>query len=183
MVWDESWCGVGGGGPIDQWELRWWWAGVCARLRWWSIGDVRPSSKILIHSSLFKIISNSSSFFPNLPPEMAMSTEFTKLFPNLPEELALECLTRLNYVACRVGALVYRIWRELLFSRNFFYHQKRTGFSQKAVVMVQSIWVQGEIPVYFPSYRLTIYYPDSKIWDRVDPIRSTQMGFPCSVRW
>ncbi|KAG5557104.1 hypothetical protein RHGRI_007388 [Rhododendron griersonianum] len=84
---------------------------------------------------------------------MAMSTEFTELFPNLPEELALECLTRLNYVAHRVGDLVCRRWRELLLSRDFFYHQKRTGFTQKPTVMVQSIWVHGEIPVRFQSYR------------------------------
>ncbi|KAG5557107.1 hypothetical protein RHGRI_007391 [Rhododendron griersonianum] len=136
------------------------------------------SSKILIHSNLFKIILNSSSFFPNPPPEMAMSTEFTKLFPNLPEELALECLTRLNYVARRIGALVCRRWSELLLSRDFFYHQKRTGFTQKPVVMVQSILVQGEIPVCFPSYRLTIYYPDNRIWDRVDPVPQYPYGLP-----
>ncbi|KAG5557106.1 hypothetical protein RHGRI_007390 [Rhododendron griersonianum] len=58
---------------------------------------------------------------------MAMSTEFTKLFPNLPEELALECLTRLNYVARRVGALVCRRWRELLLNKDFFYHRNAPG--------------------------------------------------------
>ncbi|XP_058205505.1 F-box/kelch-repeat protein At1g80440-like [Rhododendron vialii] len=114
---------------------------------------------------------------------MAMSTEFTELFPNLPEELALECLTRLNYAARCVGALVCRRWRELLLSRDFFYHRKRTGFTQKAAVMVQSIPVQGEIPVRFPSYGLTIYYPESGIWDRVDPVPEYPDGLPlfCQV--
>ncbi|KAE9465372.1 hypothetical protein C3L33_02720, partial [Rhododendron williamsianum] len=78
---------------------------------------------------------------------MAMSTEFTELFPNLPEESALECLIRLNYVARRIGALVCRRWPELLLSRDFFYHQKRTEFTQKAAVMVQSIPYPDGLPL------------------------------------
>ncbi|KAG5557100.1 hypothetical protein RHGRI_007384 [Rhododendron griersonianum] len=57
------------------------------------------------------------------------------------------------------------------------------GSPKKAAIMVQSIPIQGEIPVRFPSYGLMIYYPDSGIWDRVNPIPEYPDGLPlfCQV--
>ncbi|XP_058210848.1 F-box/kelch-repeat protein At1g15670-like [Rhododendron vialii] len=114
-----------------------------------------------------------------------MTAEFTEFIPSLPEEIALVCLTRLNYTAHGVAASVCHRWRELLHSRDFYYHRKRTGFTRKAAVLVQSFPVQsgGEKPVRSPSYGLTIYDPVSGIWDRVDPVPKYPDGLPlfCQV--
>ncbi|XP_059668561.1 F-box/kelch-repeat protein At1g15670-like [Cornus florida] len=112
---------------------------------------------------------------------------FTELIPGLPEELALECLTRLHYTAHRVAARVSRRWRDLLESRDFYYHRKQTGHTHKAPCLVQSRPVHSESggskPVAQPSYGIAIYDTVTGVWDRVDPIPKYPDGLPlfCQV--
>ncbi|PSS36282.1 F-box/kelch-repeat protein [Actinidia chinensis var. chinensis] len=113
-----------------------------------------------------------------------MFTEFTELIPGLPEELAFECLTRLHFTTHRVASGVCRRWRDLLHSRDFYYHRKRTGFTRKAACLVHSFPAQSESkPVGPPSYGLSVFDPVSGVWDRVDPVPKYPEGFPlfCQV--
>ncbi|KAA8518329.1 hypothetical protein F0562_015788 [Nyssa sinensis] len=116
-----------------------------------------------------------------------MFTEFLELIPGLPEELALECMTRLHYTAHRVAAPVCRRWRQLLESRDFYYHRKQTGFTHKAACLVQSLPVQSESgerkPVVQPRYGVSVFDPVTASWDRADPIPKYPDGLPlfCQV--
>uniref|UniRef100_A0A5B7BKH6 F-box domain-containing protein n=1 Tax=Davidia involucrata TaxID=16924 RepID=A0A5B7BKH6_DAVIN len=97
------------------------------------------------------------------------------LIPGLPEELGLECLTRLPYTAHRVASRVCRRWRELLQSREFYYHRKQCGYTHKAACLVQS---QQLPPVTegpkqtagSPSYGITVFDPVTQTWDRLSSL-------------
>ncbi|KAA8516952.1 hypothetical protein F0562_017230 [Nyssa sinensis] len=113
---------------------------------------------------------------------------FTELIPGLPEEIGLECLTRLHYTAHSVAARVCQRWRELLRSRDFYYHRKHTGHTHKAACLIQSLWpVQsqsgGRKEVAQPSYGVSVFDPVSGSWDRVEPIPKYPDGLPlvCQV--
>ncbi|GMP87115.1 hypothetical protein CsSME_00039634 [Camellia sinensis var. sinensis] len=118
---------------------------------------------------------------------LEMISNFTELIPGLPEELALECLTRLHYTAHRVASGVCRRWRELLHSRDFYYHRKRTGFTRKAACLVQSIPTQSESDgrksAGSPSYALSVFDPVNGTWDRIEPVPKYPDGLPlfCQV--
>ncbi|XAR68634.1 hypothetical protein NMG60_11003828 [Bertholletia excelsa] len=116
-----------------------------------------------------------------------MFTEFTELIPGLPDDLALDCLTRLHYTAHWVGAGVCRRWRELFLGRHFYHHRKRSGFTGKAACLVQSLPARaepdGQKPVKSPSYAISVFEPESGVWDRIDPIPKYPDGLPlfCQV--
>ncbi|KAL3631626.1 hypothetical protein CASFOL_024610 [Castilleja foliolosa] len=110
--------------------------------------------------------------------------EFIELIPGLPEELALECMTRLHYLAHRGSSQVCRRWRDLIQSKDFYYHRKQSGFTHKAACLVQAIPVQSESkPSGQPSYGISLFDPASLTWDRVDPVPKYPDGLPlfCQV--
>ncbi|KAI3475004.1 hypothetical protein Pfo_030316 [Paulownia fortunei] len=110
--------------------------------------------------------------------------EFTELIPGLPEELAMECLTRLHYSTHRVSSRVCQRWRDLLQSKDFYYHRKQTGFTHKAACLVQALQVQSESkPMGQPGYGISLFDPVSLSWDRVDPVPKYPDGLPlfCQV--
>lgn len=114
-------------------------------------------------------------------------SEFSELIPGLPEELALECLTRLHYATHQVSAQVCRRWRQLLHSRDFYYHRKQFGYTRKAACLVQSLPVgsgcNGSKPIGPPGYGVSVFDPDSGDWDRIDPVPKYPDGLPlfCQV--
>ncbi|KAL6502770.1 hypothetical protein OROHE_024197 [Orobanche hederae] len=110
--------------------------------------------------------------------------EFAELIPGLPEELALECLTQLHYSAHRVSSHVCKRWRDLFQSKNFYYHRKLSGFTQKTACLVQALPAQsGSKPLGQPRYGISLLEPVSLSWDWVDPIPKYPDGLPlfCQV--
>lgn len=111
-----------------------------------------------------------------------MTQLFTELIPSLPEEIALECLTRLHFSAHRVGSQVCHRWRELLQSKEFYYHRKQSGQTRKLACLVQSLPSQTEStpskPAGQPSYGVSVFDPVSMSWDRVDPVPKYPDGIP-----
>ncbi|KAK9266577.1 hypothetical protein L1049_021642 [Liquidambar formosana] len=109
-------------------------------------------------------------------------TEFTELIPGLPEEIALECFTRLHYTDHQVATRVCRRWRELLQSKEFYYHRRQTGHTRKAACLVQALPVQtgsdGDKPVRPPAYGVSLFDPVSGIWERIDPVPKYPNGLP-----
>ncbi|KAI9195157.1 hypothetical protein LWI28_012287 [Acer negundo] len=109
---------------------------------------------------------------------------FTELIPSLPEELGLECLTRLPSVAHRVASGVCQRWRDLIRSREFYYHRRRFGYTRKVACLVQAVSggskeSDGRKPgVGSPSYGLTMFDPVGRVWDRIDPVPEYPNGLP-----
>ncbi|KAG7958482.1 hypothetical protein I3843_10G023200 [Carya illinoinensis] len=114
-------------------------------------------------------------------------SESIELIPGIPEELALECLSRLHFSTHGVAARVCHRWRELLHSKDFYYHRKQTGHTRKAACLVQSLPVRSGSdetkPVGPPGYGVSVFDPISGIWDRIDPVPKYPNGFPlfCQV--
>nr|GMD03784.1 F-box/kelch-repeat protein At1g15670-like [Ipomoea batatas] len=110
---------------------------------------------------------------------MNSAAEFSELIPGLPEELALECLTRLHYSAHSVSSHVCKRWRELLQSKDFYYHRRQTGLTHKAACLIQALLVPADSkPVGQPSYGISLFEPASGDWDRVAPISKYPNGLP-----
>ncbi|PIN20429.1 hypothetical protein CDL12_06899 [Handroanthus impetiginosus] len=112
--------------------------------------------------------------------------EVTELIPGLPEELALECLTRLHYSAHRVSSQVCKRWRDLLQSKDLYYHRKQIGFTQKAACLVQALPVQLQSeskPMGQPRYGISLFDPVTLSWDRIAPVPKYPDGLPlfCQV--
>lgn len=113
--------------------------------------------------------------------------QFPDLIPGLPEELALECLTRLHYSAHRIAARVCKRWLHLIQSKAFYDQRKKTGHTQKAVCLVQSLPGEPGLdevkPACSVSYGVTVFDPVSRAWDRVDPAPEYPDGLPlfCQV--
>lgn len=109
-------------------------------------------------------------------------TDFTELIPGLPEELALECLSRLHFSTHKVASRVSRRWRELLRSRDFYYHRKLTGHTHKAACLIQSLPVQndadGPKPCGLPAYGVSVFDPVTGNWDRISPVPKYPDGLP-----
>lgn len=108
---------------------------------------------------------------------------FTELIPDLPEELGLECLTRLPFTAHSVAARVCRRWRDLITSRELYYHRKRFGLTRKLGCLVQAATSQiGEESKKSgsgnTSYMLTVFDPVGRVWDRVDLMEEYPNGLP-----
>ncbi|TYG73582.1 hypothetical protein ES288_D04G113400v1 [Gossypium darwinii] len=90
------------------------------------------------------------------------------------EEIGNECLTRFHYSTHRLAVRVCRRWQELLQSKEFYYHRKRTGYTQKAACLIQSLKCDsdpdGSKPDGPPRYGITAFEPVSGTWGRVDPV-------------
>ncbi|XP_052176521.1 F-box/kelch-repeat protein At2g44130-like [Diospyros lotus] len=116
-----------------------------------------------------------------------MSSEFNQFIPGLPDELALDCLTRLHYTVHRIAAGVCRGWRDLVRSRDFYYHRNRTGHTRKAACLVQALPVKSESDGRKPlgplRYGLSLFDPVGATWDRIEPIPKYPDGLPlfCQV--
>ncbi|MBA0838047.1 hypothetical protein Goarm_010144, partial [Gossypium armourianum] len=115
--------------------------------------------------------------------EKLVSTELLPdLIPGLPEEIGNECLTRFHYSTHRLAVRVCRRWQELLQSKEFYYHRKRTGYTQKAACLIQSLKCDsdpdGSKPVGPPRYGITAFEPVSGTWGRVDPVPKYPDGLP-----
>ncbi|KAK6941968.1 F-box domain [Dillenia turbinata] len=111
-------------------------------------------------------------------------SEFTEMFRGLPEELALDCLTRLPYSALRVATQVCHRWRQLIQSKDFYYHRRNSGKTHKLACLVQALPGQtgahkGVGPI---SYGLTVFDPVTRSWDRVDSTRVYPNGLPLFCR-
>lgn len=107
------------------------------------------------------------------------SAELSELIPGLPGELALECLTRLHYSAHSVSSHVCRRWRELLQSKDFYYHRRQTGYTHRAACLIQALPAPSDSkPVGQPSYGISLFDPVSGTWDRVAPISKYPNGLP-----
>lgn len=111
-----------------------------------------------------------------------MSQLFTELIPSLPEDIALECLTRLHFSAHRVGSQVCNRWRELLQSKEFYYHRKQAGQTRKMACLVQSLPSPSEStrskPAGQPSYGVSVFDPVFMSWNRVEPVPKYPDGIP-----
>ncbi|CAK7339130.1 unnamed protein product [Dovyalis caffra] len=110
------------------------------------------------------------------------STLFTELIPSLPQELGLECMTRLAYTAHRVASQVCKQWRELLESKEFYYHRKKLGYTQKVACLVQAVHgadvLQGSKRGNSPSFGITVFDSVNKTWERLDPVPRYPNGLP-----
>ncbi|PWA82926.1 Galactose oxidase, beta-propeller [Artemisia annua] len=122
---------------------------------------------------------------------------FTELIPGLPEEIALECLTRMHYNVHEVASHVCQRWRRLFKSREFYYHRKQYGFTNKTACFVQSLPVQpvqaeferekqgvnSSKPESQPKYGLSIFEPCSHTWEQLNPVQKYPDGLPvfCQV--
>ncbi|XP_057416613.1 F-box/kelch-repeat protein At2g44130-like [Lotus japonicus] len=111
-------------------------------------------------------------------------TEFIELIPGLPSELGLECLTRLPHSLHRVALRVCSQWQCLFQSDEFYSHRKKTGHTRKLACLVQAQeppphneekQANGSSP---PSYGITVFDPESFVWDRVDPVPEYSSGLP-----
>ncbi|KAB2034739.1 hypothetical protein ES319_D04G106000v1 [Gossypium barbadense] len=98
------------------------------------------------------------------------------------EEIGNECLTRFHYSTHRLAVRVCRRWQELLQSKEFYYHRKRTGYTQKAACLIQSLKCDsdpdGSKPDGPPRYGITAFEPVSGTWGRVDPVPKYPDGLP-----
>ncbi|KAG6787578.1 hypothetical protein POTOM_003619 [Populus tomentosa] len=110
------------------------------------------------------------------------STVFTEFIPSLPQELGLECMTRLPYTAHRVASQVCKQWRELLESKDFYYHRKKLGYTHKVACLVQAAHradvSQGSKPGNSPSFGITVFDSVSQTWQRLDPVPKYPNGLP-----
>ncbi|XVF75992.1 hypothetical protein PTKIN_Ptkin13bG0231800 [Pterospermum kingtungense] len=113
---------------------------------------------------------------------MVFTESLPELIPGLPEEIGLECFTRFHYSTHSFAAGVCRRWQELLESRQFYYHRKQTGYTQKVVCLVQVLKNINDPdeskPVGPPRYGITVFDPASGIWDRIDPVPKYPDGLP-----
>ncbi|XVF07438.1 hypothetical protein REPUB_Repub06bG0138800 [Reevesia pubescens] len=102
-----------------------------------------------------------------------------ELIPGLPEEIGLECFTRFHYSTHRIAARVCRRWQAILQSREFYYHRKQTGYTQKVACLVQLLSDPDRSKLVGPPrYGITVFDPKSGIWDRVDPVPKYHDGLP-----
>ncbi|CAI0406515.1 unnamed protein product [Linum tenue] len=113
---------------------------------------------------------------------------FEELIPGLPEEIAMECLIRLHFTAHGVASGVCRRWRQLVRSREFYYHRKQTGHTRKAACLIQALQApesepSGDKPVGPARYGVSMFEPVSGSWERVDPVPDYADGLPlfCQV--
>ncbi|TYI87007.1 hypothetical protein E1A91_D04G107100v1 [Gossypium mustelinum] len=85
------------------------------------------------------------------------------------EEIGNECLTRFHYSTHRLAVRLY-------------YHRKRTGYTQKAACLIQSLKCDsdpdGSKPDGPPRYGITAFEPVSGTWGRVDPVPKYPDGLP-----
>lgn len=101
------------------------------------------------------------------------------LLPGLPAELALECLTRLHFSAHRVSSQVCKRWRELIRSKDFYYHRKKYGFTHKVACLVQALPAEPESkPANQPRYAISMFDPLSRSWDRLEQVPKYPDGLP-----
>ncbi|XP_073133093.1 F-box/kelch-repeat protein At2g44130-like [Henckelia pumila] len=102
-----------------------------------------------------------------------------ELIPGLPEELALECLTRLHFSAHRVSSQVCKLWRELIQSKDFYYHRKKYGFTHKVACLVQALPAEsGSKPANQPRYAISLFDPLTRSWERLEQIPKYPDGLP-----
>lgn len=104
------------------------------------------------------------------------------LIPGLPEEIGNECLSRFHYSSHGRAVGVCRRWQELLQSKEFYYHKKRTGYTQKTACLIQLLKCDsdpdGSKPVGPPRYGITVFEPVNGTWGRVDPVPKYPHGLP-----
>ncbi|XP_042480442.1 F-box/kelch-repeat protein At2g44130-like [Macadamia integrifolia] len=107
-----------------------------------------------------------------------------ELIPGLPEEIGLECLTRLPYTAHQVATQVCSRWRELLESPAFYQLRKHSGNTHKVACLVQSLPAvsDGRKPTGPPPYRIAVFDPVSRNWERLEAIPSYPDGLPIFCR-
>ncbi|KAF5186549.1 F-box/kelch-repeat protein [Thalictrum thalictroides] len=107
-----------------------------------------------------------------------------EFIPGLPEDIGLECLTRLQYTTHRVASRVCHQWRDLLESRDFYNHRKKSGFTRKLACLVQSLPIQQpadskiQKPITPSSFGITVFDPNNQSWDRLSPIPKYPFGLP-----
>ncbi|KAK6945416.1 F-box domain [Dillenia turbinata] len=111
-------------------------------------------------------------------------SEFTEMIPGLPEEIALECLTRLPHSAHRVASQVCHRWRQLIQSKDFYYHRRNSGKTHKLACLVQSLPGQtgADKRVGPTTYGLTVFDLETRSWGRVDSSRIYPNGIPLFCR-
>ncbi|GMI87442.1 hypothetical protein HRI_002413500 [Hibiscus trionum] len=106
----------------------------------------------------------------------------TELVPGLPNELGLECLIRLPYTAHRLVFRVCHRWRDLLQSQDFYYHRKKSGYTQKVACLVQAFnggIVNGpKIPGELPSYGVAVFESLNQCWYKLPPVPKYPDGLP-----
>ncbi|KZV53309.1 F-box/kelch-repeat protein-like [Dorcoceras hygrometricum] len=102
-----------------------------------------------------------------------------QLIPCLPEDIALECLARLHFSAHRVSSQVCKGWRELIQSKDFYYHRKKYGFTHKVACLVQALPAEsGSKPANQPRYAISLFDPLTRSWDRLDQVPKYPDGLP-----
>ncbi|KAK5835858.1 hypothetical protein PVK06_011571 [Gossypium arboreum] len=98
------------------------------------------------------------------------------------EEIGNECLTWFHYSTHRLAVRVCRRWQELLQSKEFYYHRKRNGYTQKAACLIQLLKCDSDPdrskPVGPPRYGITVFEPVSGTWGRLDPVPKYPNGLP-----
>ena len=112
------------------------------------------------------------------------SYDSTELVPCLPEEIGLDCLTRVPYTAYGIASQVCRRWHELLQSKEFYHHRKKSGHTHKVACLVQALPGANKSSTERkrgkpPSYGITVFDPVGVgTWERLDPVPKYPDGLP-----
>lgn len=106
-----------------------------------------------------------------------------ELIPGLPDDIARECLVRANYRDFPRIASTCRAWRAEIQLPEFFRQRRTVGLSRNLIVMAQARVQPGRDSgstkyLATPTYRLTVFEPDSGRWSELNPGFGLSDGLP-----
>ncbi|MED6134148.1 hypothetical protein PIB30_034551 [Stylosanthes scabra] len=112
-----------------------------------------------------------------------------ELISGLPEDLARDCLIRVSYQQFPTVASVCKNWKEEVESPEFRRQRRRTGSSQKLLVMVQARFDPDTQPgsgsskrLSNPVYRLSVFEPATGTWSELPSPPEFESGLPMFCR-
>ncbi|KAL1292844.1 hypothetical protein HN51_053402 [Arachis hypogaea] len=112
-----------------------------------------------------------------------------ELISGLPEDLARDCLIRVSYQQFPTVASVCKNWKEEVESPEFRRQRRRTGISQKLLVMVHARCDPDNEPgsgsskrLYNPVYRLSVFEPVTGNWSELPAPPEFESGLPMFCR-
>ncbi|KAM6585841.1 hypothetical protein CsatB_012843 [Cannabis sativa] len=107
-----------------------------------------------------------------------------EIIPGLPDDIARECLIRAKHQDFPTIASTCRAWMAQIQHPEFFQTRKAVGLSQNLIVMAQAR-VQpgresGSASKYLatPTYRLTVFEPETGLWSELKPGFGLTEGLP-----
>ncbi|KAE8125026.1 hypothetical protein FH972_019863 [Carpinus fangiana] len=94
------------------------------------------------------------------------------------------CLTRVTYTGHGIASRVCRRWHELLQSKEFYHHRKKSGHTHKVACLVQALPGANKSSTERkrgkpPSYGITVFDPVGVgTWERLDQVPKYPDGLP-----